>query len=229
MQGLLLALAIGATASASSPPAKFPEFDWNQGTVSVVLATSTPGDWLPEPPESDECKKPNIVCWSLHSPMWFRIRVLQLVYGQAPTERLVVSTMTHYGQPEVDDERAPRLLLLISHQGQTVMPLYSYEQAWRRSDGKYYLLLDSDAAVAWLPCDAYELREPIDDRMFDEAVRRPLDDYMVETQPQMYTNRGPYVAPRYGISVERLSDFLRVRQPSLKQLRCEQPKAQAER
>ena len=65
--------------------------------------------------------------------------------------------------------------------------------------------------------------------MFDEAVRRPLDDYMVETQPQMYTNHGPYVAPRYGISVERLSDFLRVRQPSLKQLRCEQPKAQAER
>lgn len=213
-----LLLLISVTGHADQPTV-FPDFDLSQGSVSIVVATSLPGKELPE---DEECVNGKAIC--LRSPLWFRASVLRDIYGSAPGKNVIVSTYSHYGQPDPDKADSPRLMLLVTKNGKSVMPVYASAQVWRHRDGEYYLLLYHPNPVHWLPCAAMELQESIDGNAFPRDIRLAANDYAVKQNPGSFATRGSHAVPRYGISVSRLADLLRVRAPKLEELRCEATK-----
>jgi hypothetical protein len=197
------------------PPKVAPESEWVDADVAVVVATSQPGDNLPAPAE---CDRPDTIC--LRYPLWFRIDVLRTVYGQLPARRIFVSTYTHYGQPEADDAATPRLLLLLSHGGDTLMPANAAARVWRRDDGEYFLSVTSSGPVWWLPCEAAQLREEIDVRNLPADFRYETDDYAVRENPGLFVLRDDHAVPKYAISVRRLGEWLANRRPRPEEFDC---------
>jgi len=209
-----LVLAATVAASAASPPPA-PDFDRNVATPSVLVATSEPGEYYAEP---EECLPKNVIC--LRYPLWFLAKPVLPVFGTPPHGVVRVTTYTHYGQPEPDDASAPRVMLLLAQNDNYLMPVYASERVWRRSDGEYYLLLDSKNPPYWLPCSVAELRESIDARRFPTGIRLALDDYLVTEYPQMFAGGWRYVVPKFGISITRLGDHLRNLQATEHDFKC---------
>lgn len=134
---------------------------------------------------------------------------------------MVVATYTHYGQPEPDTAMAPRILLLLSNGDRHLMPVYASERVWRRSDGHYYIFVYGPDPIHWLPCSVQSLREPISDEGFSSTARLAGDDYWVKEHPHLFTTTGRYAFPRFGISVNRLSEHLERLHPATKDFACD--------
>lgn len=211
----ILAILVFAAGTSGDVPQPAPDFDETTAIPSVIVATSRPGDSYAEPAE---CTGKNVIC--MHYPLWFQATLVQPVFGIPPKQQIVVTTYTHYGQPEQDDATAPRILLLLENNGTYVMPVYSSERVWRRSDGQYFLLMESPLPVHWLPCSADYLREPVDAARFPPRARLALDHYSVRQHPDLFLNSKRYAFPRFGISVSRLSDYLQSWQPDPADFRC---------
>jgi hypothetical protein len=210
----LLVAALG-TAGAAQPTVA-PDFDKDVADAVLVIATSRPGEGLPAP----ECDAPDVIC--MRYPHWFRIDVLQPVYGQPPARKAFVTTWSHYGQPQPDTVEAPRLLLLWTHHGDALMPAYSAARALRRDDGEYFVPIDSANPIWWLPCEAALLREEIDAQRFPPEVQREADDHAVREHPELVLGRDEHVVPKYGIPVRRLGEWLANRRPTAAEFSCEE-------
>ena len=209
----MLSVAVLSDAIASQQAA--PVFDVTTAAPSVMVATSEPGESYAEP---EECMRKDIIC--MRYPIWFRANPIQSVYGVPPKLPIVVTTYTHYGQPEPDDENSPRIMLLLESTGRFMMPVYASGRVWRRSDDQYYILIDTPYPIHWLPCSVEDLREPIDARRFSTKARLALDDYSVKEHPELFLLSRGYATPQFGISVARLSEHLRRLQPSSTDFSC---------
>lgn len=156
-------------------------------------------------------------------PLWFSATSLKSVYGSAPTGQFTVSTYTHYGQPERDTPSAPRLILLLTHNNQTVMPVYASEQLTQRTDGEYFIVLYTHSPIHWLPCSVLDLKEPISARDFPTSLDVPRDDYYAKESPDLFTFHWRKAMPRFGISISHIKQHLQQVQPLAKNFSCEYP------
>ena len=200
----------GATATQPAP-----DFDVKTAVPSVAVAISVPGDSYPAP---EECLRDDVIC--MRYPLWFQAKPIQPVYGAPPKEPVEVTTYTHYGQPESDDKETPRIMLLAEEGGRFMMPVYASERVWRRTDGQYYLLVDTPDPVHWLPCSVEGLRERVDLRRFSAKARLALDDLSVKQYPELFVRHKRYAVPRFGISVDRLGEHLRKLKLSAQDFQC---------
>lgn len=216
MRWIVVFLAFSTIASTGVAAAEqAPKFDDEAATPSVLVATSEPGEYYESP---EECSGENVIC--LRYPLWFRAKPIQSVYGLSPERPIEVVTYTHYGQPEADDEKAPRILLLFAEGGHFMMPVYASERVWLRSDGQYYLLLNTSYPIHWLPCSVGYLRERIDPRMFTVKTRLALDEFSVKKHPDLFVRHKGYAIPKFGISVAQLGEHLKTLQPSIRDFGC---------
>ena len=212
----ILTLLSTSAASSAAPPNEFPEFDRDKASLSVAVATSVPGESYPEP---EECKQADVIC--MRDPLWFSATTLKSVYGSAPTGQFTVSTYTHYGQPERDTPSAPRLILLLTHNNQTVMPVYASTQLTQRKDGEYVIVLYTQNPIHWLPCSVMDLKEPISARDFPIRLDVPRDEYYAKESPDLFTFHWRKATPRFGISVSRIQRHLQQTHPLEKDFSCE--------
>jgi len=213
----VLLLLISASTLAA-PPSGIPKIDLNQAVVSMVVGTSVPGDYLPVP---KECQEPNVIC--LRYPLWFTVTPILPVYGYPPKGQIVVSTYSHYGQPEKDDASSPRLILLFSQADQAVMPVNASARLVHRKDGEYFFIIYWENPLPWLPCGVSQARESILARDFPNSIDRPRDDYDVEQAPGLFRYHGKTASPRYGISMTRLRQYLEKHHPLAADFHCAVP------
>ncbi len=210
-----LLLVAAATASPDGESRSAPAFQIQGAEPLVVVATSAPGQSYAEP---EKCKVKDVICtrW----PLWFRVTPIGAVYGEPPAGVVEVTTYTHYGQPEADDERSPRVMLLLRNGGQYFMPTYASARIWRHSNGNYYLLVDSPYPVHWLPCSASSLRERVTASDFPTTAALPADDYSVKKYPNLFEVKNTLAFPRYGISVSRIAKHLKEKHSTVADFSC---------
>ena len=210
----ILVLVVAAPVFAALPPA--PQFDEETATVSVVVATSRSGDSYAVP---EECEKTNVIC--LRFPIWFKAKPILQVYGESQLSEIVITTYTHYGQPEQDNAKAPRILLVLSNGDRHLMPTYASERVWLRSDGQYFMLITAPYPIPWLPCSVETLQESVSAEDFSRRARLAADDYLVIQYPELFVTSKSSAFPKYGISVTRLREHLHNNQPSAREFVCD--------
>lgn len=198
----------------ASQPA--PDLDVATSEPLVVIATSMPGESHAVP---EECLGKNVIC--MRYPIWFRADPIRTVYGALPDTELMVTTYTHYGQPEPDDMLAPRAMLLLQSGGIHVMPTYASDRVWLHSNGDYYLFVESPSPPHWLPCSASSAREPVAANNFPETSLRTADHFAVTEYPHLYEIRDGLAFPRVGISMRRLAEHLRDQRLSVEDFQCD--------
>lgn len=218
---LLLWLAVSA-ATLSKPPAMgpgtYPEFDWDDARPAVVVATVTPGDSLPDP---EECKQQNVIC--MRYPYWFRAKVSKPVYGKSLSAETLAFTMTHYGLDSFEEDRSPRLMLLMVHGEDVVMPPYAEAPLIVGGDGALYLVDRWAQTPDWLPCSVRRLNKEIDPAFLPTSllIRREDSNWSLVTKyPKRFRVKTDGAYPRYAISVARLGEHLAREKPTAMQMFC---------
>jgi hypothetical protein len=211
---LLPGLLMLGVASAAEPTA-YPEIDFDTATPSVVIATAEYGDSHAMP---EDCNQPLTLC--MRSPYWFTLTTLQTVYGRPPPTPVIVSTFTHSALPS--DTPAPKLVLLLTQADRTIMPVYAYADLTLRGDGEYFVVVGTDVAMHWLPCDIERLREPIVAHDFPDSIAITDDNaWDVKQYPDLYTRDGNKTVPRYGIRVARIREYLESHRTRPEAFNCE--------
>lgn len=225
MRAFLLAsgvasLLLAAHVSAGTPQLEtYPEIDEANATPVLVIARVSPGKMLPE---FAECNTPLVIC--LHSPLWFRARVLRSIYGVAPDSALEVATTSHYGMRAYEHSSSPRLILLLVEGDKVIMPTYSEMDLTSRDDGELFLVPALGESPHWLPCSISSLREEISPERFSTLRGIRADDYewtYVNETPELFSIVRDVAYPRYGISVSSLEAHLEEIMPDAKAFRCE--------
>ena len=156
----------------------------------------------------DECRQPDTIC--LYHDYWFWARVTAVLSGQVDDESMKVATTSHDGMQSFIEDDSPRLMSLLLHGGDVVMPKYASRSLATRSDGALFLIDNGVPLPDWLPCAATTLREPLDEQAFSPALRISPDSYEarhVDLHRDLFRITPDGAFPRYGIAVTRLRDL----------------------
>ena len=215
--------ALAACATTSNTPTVYPDFYLDRATQAVAVVQVSPGQYLPE---LEECTQPNVIC--LHSPFWFNAKVVDLIYGALPSERLKVSTLSHYGMDSYKKPKTPWLISMVISGSDVIMPLYASEELTRRKDGALFILITYPHEPSWLPCSVSKLQEPVARKDFPRSEIIPSDAYAVRTLPKYYNVSGAGAFPKQGINVERLREHLAHLKPSVQDMKCESESEQSQ-
>ena len=211
----LLALAVGP--SWSAPPQAYPEMP-ETAEVAFVVATVSPGAYLPKFPE---CELPDRICMD-GPPFWFNAKVSQVLSGNVGRS-LEVATTSHYGMEAFERMEGAYLLRLHTDGRDVVMPRYAMARLIRARSGEHYLVLEPDRLPPFLPCAITEAREPIDARMFQERLAIPRGDYGYEAAAKdadHYVVTPEGATPRYAIPMRRLQVLLATLSPEQRKSEC---------
>jgi hypothetical protein len=212
-------MVLSLVATAATHITAYPKINPASAQAIVVVAQVSPGGMLPP---FEECKKRTVIC--LHSPLWFRARVLQTIFGKAPGIALEVATTSHYGMQSYEYAPNPRLLLLLIDGDKVLMPTYSQAELTRRDDGELFLPTPSDRNPFWLPCSVSTLREEISPNRFPKLEGIPRQDLEgTDTEhPELFVIIHGKAYPRYGIRLAKLQAHLKQLAPNAESFRCEQ-------
>jgi hypothetical protein len=212
----------GSVATVSTPPGtghgNYPVFDFDNARPVVVVATVTPGHALPD---LEECEQQNVIC--LRHPYWFSAKISKPVYGKNLPADMRVSTMSHYGLDSFEEDHSPRLMLLMVHGEDVVMPPYAEASLIVDGDGELYLVDPWAQTPGWLPCSVRRLNKEVDPAFLPGSLLIRREDYnwsVVTKHPKRFrvTNEGAY--PRYGIPVGRLGEHLAKERPTAMEMFC---------
>lgn len=215
---LLLTLAAGCAHRGA--PAAFPAFEAAAAQPSLVAVKLLATDYLPPFPQ---CESKDVICMD-PPPTWVKFRTLQPVYGGPSARTFYASTTSHYGKMDAYGfAEKPMLVLLLTHDDDTVLPRYSRANLETDSTGELHLVLN-DAGPHWLPCSIAALREPITDSALVRASALPrthYDDYFAGDRAEFFRLDGELAHPRYSVPLSRLRTHLAGRNLSAQDFRCE--------
>lgn len=211
--GLLLALG-----TSQAPPSKYPLFDISLSNPIILTTFASNGEYFPQ---FEACEKPQAFCMD-PPPFWFNADRIHALYGNAPA-RLKISTTSHYGLEQAfnDDKGLRRIMLVLEHQGEYVMPRYAAEVVYSDRAGREYMLLTRRNPTWWLPCSVYDLKEPIAQKNFGRSswTAKIVNAYYKDDL-SLFEISGKYAFPKFGIPLDRLSAHLREIRPSVSQITC---------
>lgn len=217
---LLLFVALTGCVS-TVPPVQFTELDVSSSTDIVVVVTARHGGILPP---FAECNRADVICMD-PPPFWFRVRVLDAVYGPwFLGQRAVVASTSHYGMAGTISEGEPRLVRLRSDGQAVVMPRYAQASLARSRLGEWLLVLWSAKPIWWLPCEVIDLAQPIrpgdlvDDLIADPELFPPKK---LEAESDYLEVTSAGVVPKFAIPVSTLSNTLQARYHNLPLPYCE--------
>lgn len=206
-----LLIASHALAHANGIPKTYPSFDEERAQTVIVVARVSAGGELPAFPQ---CGLPQVIC--MHSPFWFRARILHTLTGKVDESVLNVSTESHDSMKAYVREPSTQLLRLKLHDGEAYLPLYEFRRLYTRRDGEMFLVLTGGRLPDWLPCSASDLSEPIVGADFGPDLSREPDedtgtweDTEVARHPEIWRIEGDRAWPRNGIRVARLREMVR--------------------
>jgi hypothetical protein len=214
----LTPLALAQASARGTHLSAYPDLDHATADPVLVVAEVAPGEMLPE---FEECTRKDVIC--LHSPLWFRARVSQSIYGIAPARELEVATTSHYGMMDYERSTGPRLVLLLVDGAKVVMPTYAQAELRRRDDGELFLISPLGDRPHWLPCSISTVREEISQKRFRGIEGIGKDAYQweyVEKAPGLFTILHGKAFPRFGIRLSALQSHLAQIRPDAKQFEC---------
>lgn len=213
LAAVALALSLISCARVEIPRA-FPSIDDDTATISIVVATLVPGDYLPQ---FATCQEPNAVCMD-PAPFWFRAHVRYTVYGKPAPRMVVAATTHHFG---IDGFRLhgdqPQLVLLKTDGRSFLMPRYARVKLVANDAGELFVMVWDAAPVHWLPSSIMDLRQEIDPADFPKDLEIPIDDLAADLRenPAYLNITKAGARPRYGIAVSRLQSYLNATKPTL--------------
>jgi hypothetical protein len=198
-------------------PSRFPEFDYIDAKPVVVVADVRPGDFLAP---FEECKSEDVIC--PRDPMWLRVSLRETLYGTPPATHLTVFTTSHNGLDGYNENRAPRLMvLMIGPNGEAVMPSNSQAPITRRKDGTWFLPFDGIDATWFLPCGIAGLQEPVDPTQFPPFLETDYNESWILEHPTFFQTIDDKAYPRFGIAISRIRDALNRERPQATAMQCE--------
>ncbi|MGG6463668.1 hypothetical protein [Solilutibacter silvestris] len=208
---MLLSLIIAAKIASSQPPKEFPKFDRKTAQPIVLKATLEAGAYLPESPECsrpiDKDGKLGFICMD-PPPFWVSAKRLLPVYGDLDANSILLFTTSHYGMERIIDspQAKPRLLLVLRHGDDYVMPRYAQAIVLTSRSGEDFIPYSDSMPIWWLPCSVADLRIPLDPQDFPSQGWS--DFYSVKA------------FPKFGIPLKKISEQLARLKPSAAQITC---------
>lgn len=205
-------------------PETYPELDAQSARDAVVVAMIEPGAYLPQ---FEDCKKPQAICID-PPPFWIRGRLQRTVFGPSPSNRFVASTTDHFGMEGGQFVDGPSLLRLLGDGRVWIMPRYARVDVYETKGGESFVVLWRSGPIWWLPCEVMSLIEPIAPEDFKESLVLPLDflkffsDEELEKEQTFFEVSPSGVTPKFGISIAKLSRFLKDRYSTLPLTDCRQ-------
>lgn len=217
---LALLFALTSGCAHRGAPSIYPELDAATARPGLVAVELVATDFLPPFPQ---CASKDVLCMD-PPPTWIKFRTLQTVYGEPMPKTFFASTTSHYGRIDAHGlTDHPQLVLLLTHEGSSVMPRYSRATLHADSAGERHLVLLDDGPH-WLPCTISTLREPLTDPTLlrlSAVSREHYDRYYAENAAEHFRLEGGFAYPRFSVPMSRLRAHLADRQLAAADFRCE--------
>lgn len=205
----LLAPLLAAAQAVAPPFPAYPDLDEATTRQVLVVAEVIEQQYLPDFPE---CARKDVLCMD-PPPTWFRARVLQRVHADAPAVEFFAATTDHFGirlLPPEGEAPSPRLMVLATDGRGMLMPRYANAVVARDSHGDFHLVMQDDDTVPWLPCDLWDLAQPIDDAGLVRSAAVDRSEYAEDKSwdPEFFTVDSSFAHPRFSVPVSRLAQLV---------------------
>jgi hypothetical protein len=198
-------------ASCVATPEPFPNIDESVTKDIVAVVRFQGATYLQEFPE---CNDPDIICMD-PPPFKMKAEVIEQIFGPRLPRFISFYSTSHYGIPPARED-ALELVHLVSDGTAYLMPRYHSVLVGEDSGGELVIPAHPDE-IYWLPCGTDALKSEVNFKYPRDRFSQPteyLPQKWLNEHPEYLVSNGKSARLRYGIEVDKLSQFLNSLQPS---------------